>query len=147
MAEVRKLEGDRLAKPLGLLLSGEAIACVFFAIAHLSLRIPLGFATLHEPRVVPATIVETMCGIVLVLSGMALLSGDVNAWRAAVAAQGFTLCGFILGVVASTGSDDTVNNDFHRVMLVFVTLGLLGSIAMLRRGHGHARAVGDSGAV
>ena len=149
MAETFKLKDGRISRLFGLLFIGEAIACIFFAIAHLSLRIPLGFATLHEPRVIPATIVEMLCGIVLAVGGLALLTHHPRAWSAAIAAQAFTLGGFILGVVASSGNggSDPVNDVFHRVMLVLLIPGLLGSIAMYRRGHGHAWAFEDGGAI
>ena len=128
---------------LGPSLIGEAIACTFFGIAHLGLRIPLGFATLHEPHILPATIVELLCGIVLLVSGIALLIRHPRAWSAAIAAQGLTLFGFIVGVLAS-GSDDKVNYVFHRVMLVLIVLGLIVSFAMLRRGQGDAHAIEDA---
>jgi peptidoglycan/LPS O-acetylase OafA/YrhL len=147
MAQASTQDGDRISRPVGLLLIGEAIACVFFAIAHLSLRIPLGFATLHEPRVIPATIVEMLCGIILLIGGVALLTHHPRAWRTAIAAQTFTLCGFLLGIAANAGggNDDPVNDVFHGVMLVLLILGLLGSIVMHRRGQADAPVIEDRG--
>lgn len=146
MAEARQQDGDRISRPLGLLFIGESISGVFFAIAHLGLRIPLGFATLHQPRVIPATVVEMLCGIGLMIAGVALLTHQPWSWGAAIASQAITLAGFTLGVFATAhnpGSQDPVNNAYHRTMLVLVILGLITSITMYRRGHGHARAIED----
>jgi len=141
---------ERIARLFGLLLIAEAIACVFFAFAHLNPRIPLGFATLQEPLNIPAAIVETLCGIALTIGGVALISRHPHAWLRAIAGQLFTLGGFILGVIAVAanggGDDDPVNNVFHRVMLVLLVLGLLGSYTMLRRGHGDTHPVENGAA-
>jgi hypothetical protein len=126
---------ERIARLFGTFLIAEAIACVFFAFAHLNPHIPLGFATLQEPLNIPAAIVETLCGIALTIGAVALIARHPRAWLRALGGQLFTLGGFILGIIAVArgggGGDDPVNNVFHRVMLV---LGLLGSYAMLRRG-------------
>jgi len=141
---------ERIARLFGLLLIAEAIACVFFAFAHLNPRIPLGFATLQEPLNIPAAIVETLCGIALTIGGVALISRHPHAWLRAIAGQLFTLGGFILGVIAVAanggGDDDPVNNVFHRVMLVLLVLGLLGSYTMLRREHGDTHPVENGAA-
>lgn len=136
---------ERIARPFGLFLLTEAIACVFFAFAHLNPRIPLGFATLQEPLNIPAAIVETLCGIALTIGAVALLRRHPRAWLRALGGQLFTLGGFILGVISVArgggGGNDPVNNVFHRVMLVLLVLGLLGSFTMLRRGRGNAHPV------
>ena len=140
---------ERIRRLFGLFLIAEAIACVFFAFAHLNPRIPLGFATLQEPLNLPAAIVETLCGIALIIGGVALLSRHPRPWPRALGGQLFTLGGFILGVIAVArggGGGDPVNDVFHRVMLALLVLGLLGSYAMLRRGRAGAHPV-ENGAV
>lgn len=141
---------ERIARLSGLFLIAEAIACIFFAFAHLNPRIPLGFATLQEPLNIPAAIVEMLCGIALTIGGVALLSGHPRAWLRAIGGQFFTLGSFILGVVAVAanggGDDDPVNNVFHRVMLVLLVLGLLGSATMLRRGRGKTHPIENGAA-
>jgi hypothetical protein len=129
---------ERIARLFGIFLIAEAIACVFFAFAHLNPRIPLGFATLQEPLNLPAAIVETLCGIALTIGGVSLLTRHPRAWLRAIGGQLFTLGGFILGVIAVArggGGDDPVNDVFHRVMLVLLVLGLAFSYTMLRRRH------------
>ena len=121
---------------VGLLLLGEAIACLVFAAAHLGGPLPLGFATLHEPRVLPATIVEALCGVALGLAAVELLMRRARALSYALWAQVFSVAGFLLGVFASLrggGSGDPVNDAFHRVMLVLFVLGIAYTAVMRRR--------------
>lgn len=119
----------------GFVLVGEAVACVLFSLAHFGVRIPLGFATLREPRGLAAGVVEAMCGLVLTVGGGALLARRSWALTAALTAQIFSVGGFTLGVVATlrSGGTDPVNNDFHRVMLPLFVLGVLAAVAMRRR--------------
>ena len=125
----------------GVLLVGEAVACLIFSAAHLGRPLPLGFVTLNEPRVLPATVVEALCGVVLAVAGGALLARRAWALGAALAAQFFSLGGFVLGVVSTLrggGAGDPVNDDFHRVMLALFVLGLAATVLMRRGRHAGA---------
>ncbi|HWB71565.1 MAG TPA: hypothetical protein VG452_05040 [Egibacteraceae bacterium] len=117
-------------------------AITFFlgAWLHLGARIPLGFAVLEEPRILPAGIVETLCGLALAVSGYAVLTGKTWAWRAAVGAHGFALAGVLLGMAAlaaGRGPSTELNNAYHLTMLAFLGAGL---VVLLTR---PARAVLD----
>jgi hypothetical protein len=98
-------------------------AATFFfgALLHLGVRIPLGFAVLAEPTILPATIVESLCGLALSFSAFAVLTRMNFAWTAAFAAHGFALGGVLLGIVALAlggGPSTDLNTIYHRVMLV-----------------------------
>jgi len=48
-------------------------AVTFFcgALLHTGVQIPLGFAVLAEPTIIPATVVEGLCGLVLAVAAFA----------------------------------------------------------------------------
>ena len=95
---------------------------------HLGVRIPLGFAVLAEPRIVPATIVEGLCGVGLAVGAYATLSRKTWAWPAITAAQAFAVGGVLLGMAALAvggGPSTELNTIYHRVMLVALAAGLV----------------------
>ncbi|HET9017199.1 MAG TPA: hypothetical protein VFN57_16465 [Thermomicrobiaceae bacterium] len=136
MTAIEARRTDTRLALFGALLVGEALACLFFATAHLGHPLSLGFATVSEPRLLPATVVEALCGVVLGLSGGALLAGRARVLGYALAAQIFSLCGFLLGLFATLhgNGSDPINDDFHRVMLPLFALGILVTVAAVRRG-------------
>jgi hypothetical protein len=91
------------------------------ALLHLGGRIPLGVAIVDEPRILPATIVEALCGLALAVAAFAVLTHRGWAWTAATAAHTFALGGVVLGMAAlaaGAGSSTELNTIYHRVMLV-----------------------------
>jgi hypothetical protein len=105
-------------------------AVTFFigALLHLGVRIPLGFAVLAEPRIVPATIVEGLCGLFLAVGAYAVLTRRAWAWPAVTAAHAFALGGVLLGMAAlavGAGPSTELNTVYHRVMLVALVAGLV----------------------
>lgn len=105
-------------------------AATFFlgALLHLGVRIPLGFAVLVEPRIIPATIVEGLCGLGLAVGGYAVLAGRSWAWPAVTGAHAFALGGVLLGITALAlggGPSTELNTIYHRVMLVALVAGLV----------------------
>ena len=54
---------------IGVLIVIEAITFLLAALTHLGIPFPLG---LTEPRIIPATIVEGLCGIFLMVSAYAV---------------------------------------------------------------------------
>jgi len=105
-------------------------ASTFFlgALLHLGARLPVGGVVLAEPRIIPATIVETLCGLALAAGAYAVLARRDRAWRALVGAHAFALAGVLLGVVAlalGAGPSTDLNTIYHRVMLTVLAAGLV----------------------
>jgi hypothetical protein len=105
-------------------------AVLFFvgAVLHIGVAIPLGPVVLIEPVILPATIVESLCGIGLAIAAYAIFTRKPWAWAAAVSGHALALGGVLLGVTAITltsGSSTPLNDTFHRVMIVLLTAGLV----------------------
>jgi hypothetical protein len=116
-----------LATAIGILAVLYAATFFLGALLHLGLRIPLGFAVLAEPRIIPATIVEGLCGLGLAVGGYAVLAGKSWAWSAVTGAHAFALGGVLLGITALAlggGPSTELNTIYHRVMLVALVAGL-----------------------
>ena len=105
-------------------------AVLFFAgaVLHLGVAIPLGPVVLTEPVILPATVVEGLCGIGLAIAAYAIFTRKPWAWTAAVAGHAVALGGVLLGVTAialTSGSSTPLNDTFHRLMIVLLAAGLL----------------------
>jgi hypothetical protein len=110
-----------IATAVGVLSVVYAVTFIFGALLHLGLRIPLGFAVLAEPRIIPATVVEGLCGLALAAAAFAVFTRMRWAWTAALAAHAFALGGVLLGVTAlalGAGPSTELNSIYHRVMIV-----------------------------
>jgi hypothetical protein len=134
-----------LATAIGILAVLYAATFFLGALLHLGLRIPLGFAVLAEPRIIPATIVEGLCGLGLAVGGYAVLAGKSWAWSAVTGAHAFALGGVLLGITALAlggGPSTELNTIYHRVMLVALVAGLgflltrVGRVALGRNDRG-----------
>jgi hypothetical protein len=122
----------------------DAVTFFVGSIAHLGGEVPLGVATLAEPRVIPATIVEGLCGLALATSAWAQFTRRPWAWAATVGAHGFALGGVLLGMgalAAGLGPRTQLNDVYHLVMVG----ALSGGIALLASSAGKV-ALGDGGA-
>ena len=100
-------------------------AATFFcgAMLHTGVQIPLGFAVLAEPTIIPATIVEGLCGLALAVAAFAVFTYWRAAWTAAFAAHAFALGGVLLGITAlaiGAGPSTELNTIYHRVMVVAI---------------------------
>jgi hypothetical protein len=98
-------------------------AATFFcgALLHLGWRIPLGFTVVDEPGILPATIVEGLCGTALAVAAFAVFARRNGAWAVATAAHAFALGGVLLGITAlavGAGPSTDLNTVYHRVMVV-----------------------------
>jgi hypothetical protein len=105
-------------------------AATFFlgALLHTGTRVPIGFAVLAEPRIVPAIVVETLCGSALAVGAYALLTGKSWMWATATASHAVALAGVLLGtaaVAAGRGPHSVLNDTYHRVMIVVLVAGLV----------------------
>jgi hypothetical protein len=111
----------RTGTAVGVLSAIYAATFFFGALLHLGVRIPLGFAVFAEPTIVPAAIVESLCGLALLFGAFAVFTRTSWAWTAAFAAHAFALGGVLLGVTAlalGAGPSTDLNTMYHRVMLV-----------------------------
>lgn len=98
-----------------------ANAAVFFFGAVQHAGIALG--PFHEPVIIPATIVETICGLSLLAGGVGLFSNSKRRWRAALIANFVALGGVLLGMVAlavGAGPRTASNDSLHRIMLAVI---------------------------
>src|SRR5438876_12372425 len=86
-----------LRQLFGVLALVEGVSFLFMSTLHTGVFSPLGFS---EPVIVPATIVEGLCGTVLVIASLGLLAGRSWGWSGAVGAQAFSLAGVLLGMLA-----------------------------------------------
>ena len=134
-----------MATTIGVLAALYAATFVLGSVLHLGVRIPLGFAVLAEPRILPATIVEGLCGLFLAVGAYATLSRKTWAWPTITAAHAFALGGVLLGITALAlggGPSTELNTIYHRVMLVALAGGLVYLLAPIGRaafGRGDSR--------
>lgn len=110
------------------LIAFDAASLLFGAVAHLGMEIPLGFVTIDEPRIVPAIIIETICGLALAFAGWSILTRQRWAWTAGIGAHTIALGGVTLGIVAIAlggGPRSQLNDIYHQVMIGTLTAGFL----------------------
>jgi len=119
------------------LMLGNAALFVFGALHHAGVRI----GPLHEPVIVPASIVEIICALALVWGAVAVLRQSPKAWRAALLGNLVAILGVAIGMVslAVGAGPRTASNDlYHRIMLALAAASLLvlivpaGRAALLR---------------
>lgn len=124
------------------LIALEAVAYIIASALHVGVQIPLGFAVLSEPPILPATIVEGLSGLFLAAAGFGVFLRRNWAWGAAVAAHAFAILGILVGITAlaaGAAPSTDLNYVYHRVLLgallVSLTLLLLpaGRAAVERR--------------
>jgi hypothetical protein len=116
-----------ISRFLGILVTLEAATFLVAAMLHMGLQIPLGFAVLAEPRILPATIVEGTAGILLGVAALGLWERQGWARTTAIVAHVFSICGVLLGIAAlaaGRGPRTESNAIFHRVILVVLVAGL-----------------------
>jgi hypothetical protein len=126
-----------VATAIGVLSTVYAATFFFGALLHLGVTVPLGFTVLGEPRIIPASIVEGLCGLALAVAAFAVLALRDWAWTAALAANAFALGGVLLGITAlaaGTGPSTELNTIYHRVMVV----ALVAVLALLLSPTGRA---------
>jgi hypothetical protein len=119
-----------LATAIGILSAVYAATFFFGALLHLGVKIPLGFAVVEELVILPATIVEGLCGTALAIAAFTVLARRNGAWTVATAAHAFALGGVLLGIVAlavGAGPSTELNTIYHRVMVV----ALVAMLALL----------------
>lgn len=109
---------------LGCVMFSNALLFFFGAVQHAGVSI--GY--FHEPRIIPASIVESLCGLSLVWGVSAVFSHSHVEWRTAIIANLIPLGGVLLGMAALAAGRGprTASNDlYHHIMLVLIGASLL----------------------
>jgi hypothetical protein len=113
---------------ISMLIIGETLTFLLASLLHAGIPIPLGFS---EPQIIPATIVEGLIWLFLLVSLYGVFAHKTWAWRITVAAHVFAVLGVLLGIYATSRGpgDDEANFIYHRVILVvlIVVLALLAT--------------------
>lgn len=106
----------------------EALTFFFFGFLHSGVRLSLGFAVLHELRIIPAMIVESLCGLMLAGSALSIAAHKSWAWEASVIAHIFSIGGVLLGIAAlaaGRGHRTELNDIYHRIILIVLVVILI----------------------
>lgn len=109
---------------LAIVMLANAVLFFFGAIQHVG----LAFGSFHEPRIIPAAVVETICGIFLTWGAVIVLSRPVLGWSAPLISNLVALAGVCLGMVAlalGRGPRTASNDLYHHIMLSLIGLSLL----------------------
>jgi hypothetical protein len=109
---------------LGLLMTLNTALFVFGAIQHVGVEI----GRFHEPVIVPAAIVESVCALSLLWGLWAVFRSSPAFWRIAFTGNLIALCGVLLGIVAleaGRGPRTISNDNLHRAMLTLIGLSLM----------------------
>ena len=102
----------------------NATLFVFGAVQHVGVAI----GAFHEPHIIPAAIVETICALALLCGAIALLGQFRAGWGVALTGNLIALAGVVLGMVAlamGRGPRTASNDLYHRIMLVLIAAALI----------------------
>jgi hypothetical protein len=97
---------------------------LFGAIQHAGIAV----GPFREPRIIPAALVEAVCGVALAWAAAALLRQSVTARRMTAIANVIALVGVAIGLVAlaiGAGPRTPTNDLYHRIMLVLIGASFL----------------------
>jgi hypothetical protein len=109
---------------LGLIMISNATLFFFGAVQHAG----ISFGRIHEPKIIPAAIVETVCGLFLLWGSIAVFRDFSRHWSIALTSNLIASAGVLLGMAALAAGRGprTASNDlYHRIMLVLIAAGLL----------------------
>jgi len=102
----------------------NAALFLFGAVQHAGVAI----GPFHEPRIIPAAIVETVCGLCLLWGATAAFDYSMVRWRMVLITNFVALGGVLLGMAALAAGRGprTASNDlYHRMMLVLIGASFL----------------------
>ena len=125
---------------ISVLMVVETITFLLAALSHLGIPFPPGFS---EPRIIPAAIVEGLCGVFLAVGTYGVFVRKTWAWGVALAAHIFAVAGVLLGITTlalGLGPSTETNTIYHRVILAVLAIALVGlstpgARAVLGRSH------------
>lgn len=122
----------------------EAVSFFAGALLHAGVTIPLGFTTLDEPRIIPAAIVETICGLALLIGGITLARDQTASWDLVIGAHFVAIAGVILGIVTlaiGAGPRTRFNDVYHLIVLTTMAISLVAILIWRpRRTHVHSKS-------
>jgi len=99
--------------------AANAALFVFGAVQHAGIAV----GPFREPRIVPAAVVEAICGAALAYAAATLFRRTTAARRATVIGNVIALVGVVIGVVAlvvGAGPRTASNDLYHRLMLLAI---------------------------
>jgi hypothetical protein len=108
----------------GLLMIANAALFFFGGVQHAG--VPVG--QFHEPLIIPAAIVESLCGLCLSWGAIALFRDWRMRWRIASTTNLIALGGVLLGIAAlavGAGPRTASNDLYHRTMLILIIAVIL----------------------
>ena len=92
--------GSGITTLIGVLSAIYAATFFLGALLHLGVEVPLGLAVLDEPGILPATIVEGLCGLALAVAALAVFARVNRA------------------LAVGAGPSTELNTIYHRVIVV-----------------------------
>jgi hypothetical protein len=113
-----------MIRVLGWLMASNAVLFFFGAVQHAGVSV----GPFREPRILPATIVETLCGLALGWGAVAVFGSSTAKWRVALITNLVALAGVVLGIaaLAAGAGPRTPSNDlYHVIMLVLIGASLV----------------------
>jgi len=113
-----------MRKLLGCVMTFNAALFFFGAIQHFGVAI----GRFHEPRIIPAAVVETICGVALAWGAIRLFGYSARPWRAALIGNLVAIAGVLLGMAAlaaGRGPRTASNDMYHHIMLTLAGVALL----------------------
>jgi hypothetical protein len=124
---------------ISVLIVVESVTFLLAALLHTGIQFPLGIS---QPQIIPATIVEGLCRLLLGVSAYAVFVHKTWAWRVAVAAHAFAVVGVLLGIsvtIRNPGGDEA-NSIYHwTILMVLVVVLALLTTRGARAGLGSGR--------
>lgn len=120
---------------LAVVMYANAALFFFGALQHAGISL----ASFHEPYILPAAIVETICGLALSAGATAALSG----WRPfgmALLGNAVALAGVLLGkaaLAAGRGPRTASNDLYHNLMLILIGVSIVLLFLAQAAFHGH----------
>jgi len=103
----------------GLLMIANAAIFFFGGVQHAGITV----GRFHEPLIIPAAIVESVCGLCLLWGAIALFRNSTRRWRIALITNLIALGGVLLGIAAlavGAGPRTASNDLYHRMMLILI---------------------------
>jgi hypothetical protein len=103
----------------GLLMIANAAIFFFGGVQHAGITV----GRFHEPLIIPAAIVEAVCGLCLLWGAIALFRSSRTRWRLALITNLIALGGVLLGIAAlavGAGPRTASNDLYHRMMLILI---------------------------